>query len=237
MTTKQEFYDRLAEFGIALTSKQKNQFDIYAKELVEWNKKMNLTAITEELEIYEKHFLDSILPALYFKFSGNICDVGAGAGFPSIPMKIVFPDLNVTIVEPLGKRIQFLKHLTQALNIEVTLENKRSEDYVLEKRAFFDIVCARAVANLTILSEICIPLVKQGGYFIALKAQSGEEELTNAQYALKELGVILEKTDTYYLNDAIRNNYCFKKIKQTPMKYPRNYGRIKKQPLTKGVSK
>lgn len=235
--TKQEFYDTLAQYDIHLTIKQKQQFEQYAKTLVEWNEKMNLTAITQEAEIYEKHFLDSILPALHFKFMGNICDVGAGAGFPSIPMKIIFPELNVTIVEPLGKRIQFLTHLTRVLNIDVTLENKRSEDYVKEKRAFFDIVCARAVANLTVLAEICIPLVKQDGYFIALKGQNAEIELQNAQYALKELGVVLVKTDTYYLNEAVRNNYCFQKIKQTPLKYPRNYGRIKKQPLEKGVKK
>lgn len=234
--TKQEFYTTLESRGIILSEQQKHQFQTYADLLVEWNQKMNLTAITKEDEIYEKHFLDCILPSFDCDFSGNICDVGAGAGFPSIPLKIVYPDLDVTIVEPLGKRISFLVHLCHELGIEITLENKRSEDYVKEKREFFDVVCARAVANLTLLSEICVPLLKVNGKFITLKGQNANEELEDAQFALKELGVELEKTSEYLLNDAKRINFQFKKIKSTPKKYPRNFGKIKKEPL-KGEKK
>lgn len=229
--SKTLFYEKLKEHGIILNENQKNQFEIYKKLLVEWNEKMNLTAITDEDGIYEKHFLDCILPSFTCAFNGEICDVGAGAGFPSIPLKIVYPDLKVTIVEPLGKRIQFLTHLIKALGIEVTLENKRSEDYVLEKREYFDVVCARAVANLTLLSEICIPLVKKGGRFITLKGQYGEVELSEAKFALKELGVELELTSTYELEGAKRINFQFKKVKQTPLKYPRHFSKIKKNPL------
>lgn len=228
---KQEFYRTLEEKGILLNDNQKSQFEIYKDLLIEWNQKMNLTAITEEEEIYEKHFLDSILPSFDCDFVGKICDVGAGAGFPSIPLKIVYPSLDVTIVEPLGKRITFLNHLCSALQVNVTLENKRSEDYVKEKREFFDVVCARAVANLTLLSEICIPLVKLKGKFITLKGQNAHEELEEAQFALKELGVKLEKTSEYLLSDAKRINFQFIKYKQTPKKYPRNFGKIKKEPL------
>lgn len=228
---KKKFIKTLQEHGIELSLQQIQQFDTYAKLLVEWNQKMNLTAIEDIDEIYEKHFLDSVLPSFEHDFFGNVCDVGAGAGFPSIPLKIVYPELNITIVEPLKKRIQFLTHLIEALNISVTLENKRSEEFVLEKREFFDVVCARAVANLTILSEICIPLLKKDGFFITLKGQKGEEELAEASFALKELGVELVHQSNYLLGDATRNNFQFKKIKNTPLKYPRNYGKIKKEPL------
>ncbi len=228
---KQKFIEILKKHGVELSQQQIQQFDMYAKLLVEWNQKMNLTAIEDIDEIYEKHFLDSVLPSFEHDFFGNVCDVGAGAGFPSIPLKIVYPELNITIVEPLKKRIQFLTHLIDELNITVTLENKRSEEFVLEKREFFDVVCARAVANLTVLSEICIPLLKKDGFFIALKGQKGDEELAEASFALKELGVELVRKSEYLLGDATRNNFQFKKVKNTPLKYPRNYGKIKKEPL------
>lgn len=232
---RENFYKTLAENNIQLTATQQQQFETYADLLIEWNQKMNLTAILNKEEIYEKHFLDSILPSFSHTFHGTICDVGAGAGFPSIPLKIVYPNLDVTIVEPLGKRIQFLKHLTIALGIEVNLENKRSEDYVLEKRAYFDIVCARAVANLTLLAEICIPLVKENGRFITLKGQKAQEELVEASYALEELGVQLKNQSQYYLNGAMRTNFEFIKVKKTPLKYPRHFSKIKKSPLVRRV--
>lgn len=228
-----KFYTQLEEHGISLSDKQRTQFAQYADLLIEWNEKMNLTAIVDRDDIYEKHFLDSVLPSFEHPFEGNICDVGAGAGFPSIPLKIVYPNIQVTIVEPLGKRIQFLKHLTQALGIQVTLENKRSEDFVLEKREFFDVVCARAVANLTLLAEICIPLVKKGGYFITLKGAKASEELEDASFALTELGVRLVKESTYDLQGAMRTNYQFEKMKHTPIQYPRHFSKIKKHPLVR----
>ena len=178
---KQDFFDALGKQGIVLNDQQQQQFDEYAQMLVEWNKKMNLTAITEIDEIYEKHFLDSLLPSFDMEINGSFCDVGAGAGFPSIPLKIVYPQLKVTIVETLGKRITFLNALCEKLGLkDVVLVHARAEDYAKEHRESFDIVSARAVANLPMLSELCIPLVKLNGTFLALKGANGDEEYENA---------------------------------------------------------
>ena len=165
---KQDFALYLQKNGIILNEYQQKQFEIYAALLTQWNQKMNLTAIKEENAVYEKHFLDSIYPLIDIPLQGKLCDVGAGAGFPSLPMKIVQPDLEVTIVEPLGKRITFLTHLCAELALDVKLVNARAEDYVKQKRESFDIVTARAVANLPMLSELCIPLVKKQGLFLAM---------------------------------------------------------------------
>lgn len=170
---------KLSEHGIELTETQKEQFQTYYQLLVEWNEKMNLTSITEEHDVYLKHFYDSITPSFYYDFNGelSICDVGAGAGFPSIPLKIVFPELKVTIVDSLNKRIQFLNHLAAELGLQdVSFVHDRAESYGKGAyRESYNIVTARAVARLTVLSELCLPLVKKGGQFIALKSSKGEE--------------------------------------------------------------
>lgn len=229
---KEDFEQSLQEHGIQITPIQKNQFEIYTRMLIEWNQKMNLTAITDVDAIYEKHFLDSILPSFDCKLEGNLCDVGAGAGFPSIPMKIMYPQLQVTIVEPLGKRVQFLQALCTALDIEVAVVNARAEDFAKEHREQFDIVTARAVANLPMLAELCIPLVKQDGLFIAMKGANALEEYAQAKKAITTLGCEWLNTFEKTLSDGSkRMNIVFKKERLCAKKYPRAFAQIKKHPL------
>lgn len=229
---KEDFKKRLQEHGILLNETQELQFKQYAKMLVEWNEKMNLTAITEENVVYEKHFLDSILPSFDVVIQGSLCDVGAGAGFPSIPLNIIYPSLQVTIVEPLGKRITFLSALCKELGLSVDLVNERAEDYAKNHRESFDIVTARAVANLPMLCELCIPLVKKEGTFIAMKGANGVEELEAAKQAISILGCELQDAFQKELSDgSIRMNFVFHKKKETAKKYPRPFAQIKKHPL------
>ena len=219
--------------GITISDKQLDQFHNYAILLQEYNEKINLTAITEYEEIIERHFYDSILPFFnIFKFE-TICDVGAGAGFPSIPLKIIMPNIKVTIVETLNKRCKFLNDLISKLDInDVTIVNARAEDYCKEKRESFDIVTARAVANLNMLSELCIPLVKLNGHFIVLKGSQGEKEYEDAQKAIEILGCeLIEKKIELLSDDSKRVNLYLRKIKKTPKTYPRHFSKIKKTPL------
>lgn len=230
---KEDFFHAVQSYGITLNDTQLKQFAMYADMLVEWNQKMNLTAITDMDEIYEKHFLDSILPSFDVKLEGTFCDVGAGAGFPSIPLKIVYPDLNITIVETLGKRITFLEALCHQLHLsDVQCVHARAEDYAKDHRESFDIVSARAVANLTMLSELCIPLVKVGGIFLALKGANAQEELALAEKAIRLLGCEEKRRDEKMLSDGSKRvNFVFEKVKKTPSKYPRAFAQIKKNPL------
>lgn len=230
---KNDLEKLLQKQGIVMDELQKQQFHDYAEMLIEWNQKMNLTAITDMDEIYEKHFYDSILPSFDITIRGSFCDVGAGAGFPSIPLKIIYPDLKVTIIETLGKRITFLEALCKKLNLQgVELVHARAEDYAKDHRESFDIVSARAVANLTMLSELCIPLVKQDGYFLALKGANGDEEYELAKKAIHVLGCQLQQRDVKQLTDgSTRINFVFTKVKATPKKYPRAFAQIKKNPL------
>ena len=170
---EKQFIEALKEKGIELSEHQIAQFKKYFELLVEWNEKMNLTAITDLEGVYLKHFYDSISASFYFDFTKvtTVCDVGAGAGFPSIPIKICFPHLQITIVDSLNKRITFLNHLTNELNLDhMTFVHARAEEFGQNAayREKFDVVTARAVARLSVLSELCIPLAKEGGYFVAL---------------------------------------------------------------------
>ena len=194
---------------------------------------MNLTGITEFEEVLDKHFLDSLLISFNIGLQGSLCDVGAGAGFPSIPLKIAYPQLEVTIIEPLKKRVVFLNAVIDELKLEkIVCYSERAEDFVINHRESFDFVTARAVANLNILSELCIPFVKMGGYFIAMKGSQGLTEDTNAKKAIGTLGCKIENQDIRLLSDGSqRVNLFYKKIKNTPIIYPRNFGRIKKSPL------
>lgn len=233
--TEQEFQIRLQEKGIQLTPRQLEQFRQYYETLVEWNQKMNLTAITEKEDVYLKHFYDSLTIAFDFPFSSqNIIDVGAGAGFPSIPLKIVYPELKVTIVDSLNKRITFLNHLFAVLQLkDCQAIASRAEDYAQKYRESADIVMARAVARLNILDELCLPLVKKEGYFLSLKGKKANEELTEAQKGISLLGgQVISHIDFSLANhDDQRSNIIIKKVKTTPKKYPRMFAKIKKQPL------
>lgn len=235
---EQQFIEALKEKGIVLTNEQIAQFKKYFELLVEWNEKMNLTAITDLEGVYLKHFFDSISAAFYFDFTKvtSVCDVGAGAGFPSLPIKICFPHLHITIVDSLNKRITFLNHLSEQLQLEnVNFVHARAEEFGqnVKYREQFDVVTARAVARLSVLSELCLPLVKQGGYFVALKAAAGPEELKEAKKAITALGGSLKDEFAYLLpvEKSERTIYVFDKVKQTPKKYPRKPGVPNKTPI------
>ncbi len=235
---EQQFIEALRAKGIDLSERQIEQFRTYFTELVEWNEKMNLTAITDEPSVYLKHFYDSITAAFYVDFSKEmtVCDVGAGAGFPSIPLKICYPHIELTIVDSLNKRITFLNHLADELQLEnVHFVHARAEEFGKNKayREQFDLVTARAVARLSVLSELCVPLVKKGGQFVAMKGAAGPEELIDAKSALNILGVELVEQFDFELpeEDSERTLYVFDKVKTTPKKYPRKPGTPNKSPL------
>ncbi|HGD5920759.1 TPA: 16S rRNA (guanine(527)-N(7))-methyltransferase RsmG [Streptococcus agalactiae] len=236
--TPQAFYQVLIKHGITLTDKQKKQFETYFRLLVEWNEKINLTAITDKEEVYLKHFYDSIAPILQGYIDNSplsILDIGAGAGFPSIPMKILYPEIDITIIDSLNKRINFLNILANELELSgVHFFHGRAEDFGQDKvfRAKFDIVTARAVARMQVLAELTIPFLKVNGRLIALKAAAAEEELISAEKALKTLFSQVTVNKNYKLpNGDDRNITIVSKKKETPNKYPRKAGTPNKKPL------
>ncbi|MFU2206299.1 16S rRNA (guanine(527)-N(7))-methyltransferase RsmG [Streptococcus pluranimalium] len=236
--TPQTFYEQLEAYDIVLTDQQKQQFERYFDLLVEWNQKINLTAITEKNEVYLKHFYDSIAPILQGKVTNKpirILDIGAGAGFPSLPMKIIFPNLEITIIDSLNKRIQFLNLLAEALELtNVHFFHGRAEDFGQDKdfRQQFDLVTARAVARMQVLAELTIPFLKLNGRLIALKASAADQELDQARNALTTLfAQVIESKDYELPNGDPRNITIVEKKKETPKKYPRKAGTPNKKPL------
>lgn len=234
----EEFYVHLADLGFPLTDRQKEQFERYFELLVEWNEKINLTAITDKDEVYLKHFYDSIAPILQGLIENQpirLLDIGAGAGFPSLPMKILFPELDVTIIDSLNKRINFLHLLAEELGLSgVHFYHGRAEDFAQDKsfRAQFDLVTARAVARMQVLSELTIPYLKVGGRLLALKASNAPEELEEAKNALNILFSKVENNLQYELpNGDPRYITVVEKKKETPNKYPRKAGMPNKRPL------
>ncbi|MBB6445417.1 16S rRNA (guanine(527)-N(7))-methyltransferase RsmG [Bacillus benzoevorans] len=235
---QEQFIQLLAERGITLTDRQLEQYEIYYETLVEWNEKMNLTAITDKSEVYLKHFFDSLTAGFYFDFNQDLslCDVGAGAGFPSIPIKIAFPGIHVTIVDSLNKRIHFLEHLAKELKLEnVRFIHDRAETFGQLKghRESYDIVTARAVARMSVLSELCLPLVKVGGTFIAMKGSSGQEELQAGKKAITLFGGSVKEKYSFLLpvEESERNIFLIAKEKPTPKKYPRKPGTPNRSPI------
>lgn len=231
-----DFREETLKLGIKLESKMEDQFKEYYTFLMEKNQVMNLTAITDKEEVYRKHFLDSLelIKVLGDMSSYSLCDVGSGAGFPSIPLAIVQNQVEVTIVDALNKRIGFLNELIQKLHLEnVEAKHARAEDYAKIKREFFDVVTARAVARLNVLLELCLPLTKVGGLFLAMKGSSGSEELKEAQRALEILGGSVVETISFTLPDEAeqRQILVIKKEKATPLKYPRSFSKIKERAL------
>ena len=228
------------ELGIVLTEKQKEQFFKYFQLLTEWNQVMNLTAITEMPEVVTKHFVDSLLVV---KVSDGIrteayscIDVGTGAGFPGIPLKIAFPQLQITLLDSLNKRVGFLNTVIQELGLTgITAVHGRAEDFGRNKeyREQFDLCVSRAVANLSTLSEYCLPFVKAGGKFLPYKSGKVEEEAREAESAVKKLGGSLRETKTLVLpgTDVDRTFVPIDKINMTPKKYPRKAGMPGKEPL------
>jgi len=235
---EQQFIEKLAEKGIELSPWQLEQFQIYFETLVEWNEKMNLTAITDKEEVYLKHFFDSISAAFYFDFTKveSVCDVGAGAGFPSIPIKICFPHLSVSIVDSLNKRITFLNHLADVLKLDnVAFHHNRAETFGQnpKHREQYDLVTARAVARMSVLSELCMPLVKIGGHFLAMKASSAQDEMKIAKKAITTFGGQIKMVEQMVLpfEESERNIIVIDKVKPTAKKYPRKPGTPNKQPI------
>ena len=234
----EEFYAHLANLGYPLTDRKKEQYERYFELLVEWNEKINLTAIIDKDEVYLKHFYDSIAPILQGLIKNQpirLLDIGAGAGFPSLPMKILFPELDVTIIDSLNKRINFLHLLAEELGLDgVHFYHGRAEDFAQDKafRAQFDLVTARAVARMQVLSELTIPYLKVGGRLLALKASNAPEELEEAKTALNLLFSKVEDNLQYALpNGDPRYITVVEKKKETPNKYPRKAGMPNKRPL------
>lgn len=234
MIDKNRLEQKCSTWNIALTGTQLDQLDAFAEILVEYNQKVNLTAITDPEGIEDKHFLDSLLFASQPEVAGKMVDVGAGAGFPGIVTKIFKPELELTLMEPTGKRVDFLKYACAELGLTgVEFAKERAEEAARKVwREQFDIASARAVAALPVLSEYCLPLVKVGGRFIAMKGPEADAEAKAAANALKKLGGRYEETRQFTLPDGSARGLVFcKKISQTPTVYPRNGGKIAKKPL------
>lgn len=224
------------KIDIMFNDKQLNKFYDYMKLLLEWNEKINLTAITDPEEVILKHFIDSLTINKYIEENKSVVDVGTGAGFPGIPLKIYRPDIKVTLVDSLNKRINFLDEVISSLKLDnIYTVHSRIEDFGKNKkyREKFDYVTARAVANLSVLSEYLIPIAKIDGKCICMKGSNVEEELSNGKVAIGILGGKIEKVDEFYLpdSDICRNIIVINKVKNTPNKYPRKAGIPSKEPL------
>jgi 16S rRNA (guanine527-N7)-methyltransferase len=208
-------------------------FETYLKELLEWNKKFNLTAITDPEEIQTKHFEDSLslLQAIPLT-SERVIDIGSGAGFPGIPLKIKCPNIKLTLVEATKKKVEFLKHIVKNLELkDVEAIWGRAEEVAKEKREQYDIAVARAVAELNILSEWCLPFVKVGGIFVAYKTENTESEIAKAEKAIEILGGKIKEIKRLQIGIIKRSLIIIEKVSTTPEKYPRRTGTAKKRPL------
>lgn len=233
---KEQMQRIFAEFKIDINDEQYDRLEKYSDMLCEWNESINLTAITDAEGITIKHFFDSIYPFTLFDVpqGASIIDVGTGAGFPSCPLKIMRDDLRITLLDSLNKRIAFLAHLSETLLLGATCIHGRAEELGknAEYRESFDIATARAVANLTDLSEYCLPFVKVGGTFAALKGSNASEEVKEAENAIKILGGVIDEVIEYKLPTGDgRTLIIIKKIENTPEKYPRNKGQMNKNKL------
>lgn len=219
---------------IYLTKDQEKMFEKYFSMLIETNKVLNLTAITEEDDVVVKHFLDSVLPHDFFDKGASVVDVGSGAGFPALPMKILRQDLNVTMVDSLNKRVNFLNEVINKLNLQnTTAIHSRAEDFAMKNREKFDVAVARAVAGLSTLVEYLLPLIKVGGCAIVYKSAKLEEELRDAKKAIEILGGKVEKIENYKIEEAdlVRNILIIRKINKTPPKFPRDKNKPKLSPI------
>lgn len=232
---KKEFIQEINKLGIQLTDEQLHQLDKYYQLLIEWNKVMNLTGITEEKEVYLKHFYDSLTIAKVIDLTKekSLCDVGSGAGFPGMVLKIVFPNLKVTLVDSLNKRIKFLTEVANELNLkDIALVHARAEDFAKNNREKFDVVTARAVAPINVLLEYCLPLTKVGKYFIALKGNISREIIL-LNNSLTKIGGKLINSQEFLLpiENSNRSLLVITKENPTSKKYPRNPKDIKNNPL------
>lgn len=233
---KQYFINMLEKINVMLDDKQIEDFYGYMNELIEWNKNINLTAITEEKEIIQKHFIDSLTIFKYLNKNDKIIDVGTGAGFPGIPLRIADETFDITLLDSLNKRILFLKNVIEKLKLNnIKTIHSRVEDAAInpQYREKYDIATSRAVAQLNVLLEYLLPLVKVGGKCICMKGGNVEEELENSKKALEILGGKVEKIESFELpdSDIKRNIIIIKKVSHTPKAYPRKAGTPSKKPL------
>lgn len=233
--SEKEFIDHLSQIGIHLSEEQIQSFAEYANFLLEYNRHTNLTAIKNLNEVYLKHFYDSILGAKFFDFSNkSVLDIGSGAGFPGVPLKICFPSIELTVLDSNGKKTKFLEELKKKLKIDYTVINDRAEKYILTKRESFDVVTSRAVTAMPILSELSIPFVKIGGYFLPYKGKLNEE-IEQGEYAMKTLGGTLERVEecTLPYEGSTRTFVFVNKKCKTAKEFPRVFDKINKKPLQK----
>ena len=217
-----------------VTPEQQQQFEIFFKQLIETNKQFNLTAITDESEVIEKHFFDSAQAVDFLKQNASVVDVGAGAGFPSVPLKILMPSLKTTLIDSLNKRVNFLMQVGEQFGFyDYNCVHSRAEDFAVKKREQFDVALARAVAPLPTLCELAAPLVKVGGQLIFWKGSDHQREIDQSKNAFKKLGLVLKKIVPYRLENANQNRVLIiiNKIKATPAKYPRGQNKPKTNPL------
>ena len=233
---KEKINDHLKEINIQLSTEQIEQLYTYMELLLEWNEKINLTAITEPEEIIVKHYVDSLTIAKEIPENSKIVDMGTGAGFPGIPLKIYRKDIEIVLVDSLNKRINFLNEVIHNLQLKkIETIHSRAEEFGKNKkyREQFDIATSRAVANLSTLSEYLIPLLKKNGKMIAMKGSDTKEELKDAKTAIKVLGGKIEKEEEFVLprTDIKRTIIVIKKVKETPAKYPRKPGTPSKEPI------
>jgi 16S rRNA (guanine527-N7)-methyltransferase len=224
--------------GLEYNEKKHGQFMRYKELIKEWNEKVNLTAIKEDEEIVKKHFIDSMKVFKFDKLKDakSVIDIGTGGGFPGIPMKIMKPEINIVLLDSLNKRIKFLNEVIKELNLEgIKAIHGRAEDFAqeVEYRGKFDVAVSRAVANLTVLSEFCIPYVKVGGYFVAMKGPAVEEEIKQSKNAIRMLGGRVEHIEKVQIEDSDLNHnlVIISKISETNKKYPRKAGMVTKSPL------
>ena len=224
--------EKAARYGID-AAPAADALDRYAELLVEYNKKVNLTAITEPEGIEDRHFIDSLLLAAQPEVRGRVVDVGTGAGFPGIVLKLFRPEIELTLMEPTGKRVDFLKYACAELGIEAEFAKERAEEAARKRwRETFDTAVARAVADLPVLAEYCLPLVNVGGVFVAMKGSSAQDEAARGAGAVKKLGGEVAGTRAFTLPDSSARELIFcTKISHTPPAYPRNGGKIAKAPL------
>ncbi len=232
------FEKELLQFNLTITNQMKKQFSIYYDMLIEWNKKMNLTAITVFHEVVEKHFLDSAALGYYIELHKKlkVADIGTGAGFPGVPLKILFPELEVVLLDSLNKRVNFLQAVIMELGLEnISAFHGRAEEFARKKeyREQFDLCVSRAVAHLSSLSEYCLPFVKPTGIFVAYKSGNIKDEMQEAEHAVKLLGGKYQTVNTFEIpnTDYHRSFVVVQKIKTTSQKYPRKPGIPAKQPL------
>ena len=231
---KEEFIKALEDLGISINEVQLNQLKEYYNLLIDYNTHTNLTRITEEKDVYLKHFYDSLTICKVINLNNQeLLDIGTGAGFPGLVLKIVFPHLKVTLVDSLNKRIIFLNSVIKKLGLtDIKAIHERAETYIKDNREKYDIVTSRAVANLNLLSELCLPYVKIGGYFISMKADI-KDEIASSLNAIKTLGGVIKEIKEFKLpkENSLRTLVKIEKTVKTSVKYPRKFNEIKKKPL------